>query len=326
MLSVSDSRRSRTGRSGSRGLCQGNSTFRSLSALTALCCMMAVAALPAFASDRSSLVVDGVSLGPSDASRMSTARADANRLLSLAWHPSGARRLSTWIHLKGFELSEPGASIGDPDQSDVPRFYLARSTSQGLSWLNAPTPDGGTLEGSGGTDRANLEWSYSFPFTPVLPQSDLQYTKRILPDGDVELRIDAQVAWTPQKSRFSIVPSGATVVQAVYSTNNGSTQAAIKRSEASTTDATTIATIRRQINALPVAYPGPMSCPFEDPGSITVRFLHSAHAQAFATVHFDSKGCGGVQVSSTRRRITCSESVTTVMVMAQYQASCSSSV
>jgi hypothetical protein len=216
--------------------------------------------------------------------------------MSLAWFPADARRLSTWIHLKGFELSEPAATIGDPDQIDIARYYLAGPKSQGVSWLNARIPAGGSLDGEGGTDRANLEWSYAFPSTAILQQSDLQYTKRILPDGDVELRIDAQVAWTPQKSPFSIIASGATLVQAVYS-GSIQTNSVSKPLTASTRSVATIAALRRQINALPVAYPGIMSCPYENPGSVTVRFFRSPHVRAFATVFFASSSCGRVQVS-----------------------------
>jgi hypothetical protein len=258
---------------------------------------MATMAAPAFASGQSIRVVDGVNLGPSDASRISTARADANRLLSLAWYPAGAQRLSTWIHLKGFNLSKPGASIGDPDQIDIARFYLAGPKSQGVSWLNARKPVGGTVEGYEGTDRANLEWSYFFPSTPILEQSELQYTKRILPDGNVEFRIDAQVAWSPQKSRFSIIPSGATLVEAVYSPGSEQARPVPRRLSARTTSALTIATIRREINALPVAYPGVVSCPFQGTGSVTVRFFKTPHARAFATVFFASNSCGEVRVS-----------------------------
>jgi hypothetical protein len=216
--------------------------------------------------------------------------------MSLAWFPAGARRLSTWIHLKGFELSGPGASIGDPDQIDIARFYLAGPKSQGVSWLNARTPVGGRADGYGGPNRANLEWSYAFSSTEILPQSDLQYLKRILPDGNVEFRIDAQVAWTPEKSRFSIIPSGATSVEVVYSGSNQPNFVS-KRLTASTTSIATIATIRGQIDALPVAYPGIVSCPEEAPGSMTVRFFHSARDRAFATVYFASRSCGEVRVS-----------------------------
>jgi hypothetical protein len=225
------------------------------------------------------------------------ARAEAKRLISLAWYPAGARRLSTWIRLKGYELSGPGGSIGDPDQEDITRFYLAGPKSQGVSWLNARTPDGGTLDGEGGADRANLEWSYSFRSTSILGQSDLQYSKRILPDGDVEFRIDAQVAWTPMKSLFSLIPAGATLVDAIYTPGDYPMTPASKRLTASTTSVQTISTIRRQINALPVAYPGIESCPFEGTASITVRFYDSAHERPSQTVYFASSSCGRIEVS-----------------------------
>lgn len=277
--------------------CHRSSTAQSLSALTILCCLFAAGAVPAFASGGSSFVVHTNYLGPSDASRISSARANANRLLSLAWFPAGAQRLTTWIHLKGFELSIPGASIGDPDQVDIARFYLAGPKSQGVSWLNTRTPVGGSLDGRGGTNRANLEWSYYFASPATFPYSDLQYTKRILPDGNVELRIDAQVEWTPQKSRFSIIPSGATLVEAVYLPGNGTTHSESKRLSASTTNVEAIAAIRRQIDALPVAYPGISSCPYVKPGTITVHFFRSAHTREFASVFFDRESCDDVWVS-----------------------------
>jgi hypothetical protein len=258
---------------------------------------MAILTTPALASGGPDRVVDGINLGPSDVSRMALARSDANRLLSLAWHPSGARQLTTWVRVKGFELSSPGASIGSPDQIDIARFYLAGRKSQGVSWLNTRVPAGGSLDGEGGTDRANLEWSYAFPSTHLLPQSDLQYTKRILPDGNVELRVDGQVAWWPQKSPFSIIPSGATMVEAVYSPDGNTTPPATERLMARTTSVATISLIRSQINALPAAYPRIMSCPYESPGSITVRFFQSAHPRAFASVYFPSRSCGRIQVS-----------------------------
>ena len=226
---------------------------------------------------------------------MALARTDANRLLSLAWFPAGARRLSTWIRLKGFELSKPGASIGSPDQIDIARFYLAGPKSQGVSWLNARTPSGGRSEGNGGTDRANLEWSYAFPSTPTLPYSDLEYSKRILPDGKVEFRVDAQVQWTPQKSRFSIIPDGAIIVQAVY-TGRSASGVVNKRLTASTTNVSAMATIRDQINALPVEYPGIISCPFVNSGTVTVRFFRALLSRSFATVYFSSTNCGRAQV------------------------------
>jgi hypothetical protein len=267
-----------------------------MSVIATTCFLLAATSVSAFASGGSSFVVHTNYLGPSDASRTALARADANRLLSLAWYPAGARRLTTWIRLKGFSLSRPDGSIGDPDQVDIARFYLAGPKSQGVSWLNARPPDGGTRNGYGGRDRADLEWSYSFPFTPLLPQSDLQYSKRILPDGSVEFRIDAQVAWTPQKSRFSIIPSGATKVEAVY-TGNSQPSSLTKRVTASTTSSAIIATVRRQINGLGVAYPGIVSCPLGKPGSITVRFFRSTRARAFATVLFVGNSCGRVEIS-----------------------------
>jgi hypothetical protein len=273
------------------------SIARRTSLLLSLCCVILAIGVPASASGRSSFVVHTNYLGPSDASRIRLARAEANRLLSIAWYPKGARELSTWIHLKGFELSEPAATIGDPDQIDKSRFFLAGPKDEGTSWLNARVPPGGSLDGRGGTDRANLEWSYSFTSTAILGQSDLQYTKRILPDGDVEFRIDAQVAWTPQKSRFSIITGEVSKVAAVYDPGAVAPKSMAKMVAVSTRNGTTIATMLRLINALPVAYPGFISCPYEAQGTVTVSFFRSTQKRAFAKAYFGSIVCGVVRIS-----------------------------
>jgi hypothetical protein len=257
-----------------------------------------------FASGLASKSTLAVTLGPSNSSRTASARADANRLLSLAWHPSGSRVLTTWVHTKGYELSAPMASLGDPDTIDIAHFYLAGPKSQGVSWLNARKPAGSTLSGEGGPDRAHLEWSYSFAFTPLLPDSDLQYSKLILPNGETEFRIDAQVSWTPQKSPFSIIPGGSASLNATFLPGYG--QPASGKRMVSTKNLSVIATIRTQINGLPVAYPGPLSCPSELPGSVIVQFFHSHELQAFAVVHFNSSACGFSRVtlySATHTRI-----------------------
>jgi hypothetical protein len=186
-------------------------------------------------------------------------------------------------------------TLGSPDVVDIAHYFVAGRKYEGLSWLDGHVPKGSTLNGRGGTDRAHLEWSYYFPTTSFLAYADLQYVKLILPNGEVELRIDAQIQWTPQKSIYSIIGAGANRVTVAY-VRAGSEPQPTNRSVV-TTDLTTISTIRNQLNELPVAYPGITSCPLETLGIITIKFYRAGQFNPFVIVSNEAGGCGAIRIS-----------------------------
>lgn len=220
---------------------------------------------------------------------------EAKKLLGLAWFPPGSRTSTSWVDVNGHRYTEGVPTLGSPDVVDIAHYYVAGRTYQGLSWLSGHAPTGSTLDGRGGTDRAHLEWSYSFPAKSFLSFSDLQYTKLILPDGEVKLRIDAQIQWTPQKSAYSIVGRGASKLTVVFTPGGGERPSS--KVTIVTTDAITIATIRDDVNKLLVAYPGAMHCPFESGSNMRIQFYRAGRTNPFVVVSAGAGGCGNVRVS-----------------------------
>lgn len=250
---------------------------------------------PASGALHSKSMAYGVNLGPSNPFRIAVARSRARELLALAWFPTGSREFGSWVRLNGHEYTEGVDRLGSPDVVDIARYYLSGPMNQGLSWLNGHVPKGARLNGRGGTNRGHLQWSYSFPAVLFLSYSDLQYTKLILPNGAVELRIDAQIQWTPQKSVYSIVGVGADKLTAAFMP--GESQLLSSKTSIVTNDTATISTFRNEVNALPVAYPGVMSCPFESAGSVTLEFYRAGETFPFAAVSTGAGGCGNIRVS-----------------------------
>jgi hypothetical protein len=275
--------------------CQRSRPLTVFTAVASLSVSFMVGVSPASASLHSRTIVDGYNLGLSNRSRVAVATREAGKLLGLAWFPPGSRKSTSWVYVNGHQYTEGVPTIGGPDVVDIAHYYVAGEKYQGLSWLDGHVPNGSTLDGRGGTNRGHLEWSYSFPTTSFMPYPDLQYTKLILPNGKVELRIDAQIQWTPQKSVYSIIGAGANRVTVAY-VRVGSEPQPINRSVV-TTDATTISTIRNQLNALPVAYPGIDNCPLETLGNITVKFYRAGQSNPFAVVSNDAGGCGEILIS-----------------------------
>ena len=275
-------------------ICRRIGSTAVVAAVASLTVSLIAGVIPASASPHPRTTVDGYNLGLSNKSRVAVATSEAGKLLGLAWFPPGSREATSWVRVNGHRYTENVPTIGGPDVVDVARYYVAGRKYQGLSWLNGHVPNGSTLNGRGGTDRAHLEWSYSFPVVSFL-SSDLQYTKLILPNGEVELRIDAQIQWTPQKSVYSIVGVGAKTLTAVFTP--GGSQLPSSKQSVVTHDATTISTIRNEVDALPVAYPGLMSCPFEPVGSVIIKFYRAGQTNPFAVVAAGAGGCGIIRVS-----------------------------
>jgi hypothetical protein len=274
--------------------CRRSKALAVAAAVTSLTISFMVGVSPASASPHPRTTVDGYSLGPSNTSRVAVATSEADKLLGLAWFPPGSRTSASWIYVNGHQYTEGVPTIGSPDVVDIAHYYVAGGKYQGLSWLDGHVPKGSRLDGRGGTDRAHLEWSYSFPTTSFISFADLQYTKLILPNGKVELRIDAQIQWTPQKSAYSLIGVGANKLTAIVTT--GALQRPTSTKSIVTKNAATIASIRDDVNALPVAYPGVMHCPVESGGSMVLKFYRAHGTDPFAVASAGAGGCGDVFV------------------------------
>lgn len=246
-----------------------------------------------------SMPVSAASLGPTNQQRQVLARTEAHHLVTLATLPAGSTRLASWTPALGPGLRGPAASPSAPDQVDLTHFYLAPGGVTTLSWLEGRWPRGGTLSGTGtgtgpGTPTVHSETFY-YPSSSVLSQPQLEYTMLVTFQGQFELRVDAIVVWTPQKSRFSIVPGGAT--SAVITVDRGPDVKTNRVTTVTLTRSSMIDAMISKVNNLPVALPGISNCPLDLGASMTISFWRVGGTKPYAVVTADPSGCGSVNIS-----------------------------
>jgi len=234
-------------------------------------------------------------LGSSNAQRRALALKDAHHLLSLATLPSGSTRLLTWNRANGAALLSTSPVSGDPDQVDVTEYFLAPAGDAARQWLDARVPRGGTFSGSGsssgpGTDDVTY-LSFSFPTAASFLKDELQYSMLITAKGDLGLRVDADVTWTPRKSKYSIVAPGATKVVVIADRGLN-----VHHDTVSSTDRATINAFVTRVDELPASTPGVFHCPVDFGATLTVRFFRTGDHHPYAAVNAQSGGCGDVTV------------------------------
>ncbi|HSN02560.1 MAG TPA: hypothetical protein VLS91_03655 [Acidimicrobiales bacterium] len=238
-------------------------------------------------------------LGPTNAQRRALATFEARHLFTLVTLPSGSREVARSNPAIDRTLLSMGARSADPDQVDLTRFYLVTRGPWALNWLESHVPVGGTRSGwgtgSGPGQPTSHTLTFSFVGPPVLSSVQLQYSMVISPSGELGLRVDANVLWTPRKSPFSLIASGATKVVVTmdrgFNVRNGRVTTVTIDSRA------TIASIRTTLNGLPVATPGVASCPIDVGALMTLTFWRAGSTSPFAKVAADPGGCGAVTVS-----------------------------
>jgi len=238
------------------------------------------------------------SLGSSNVQRRALALQEAHHLLTLATLPQGSVRIEKWNRTDGAALSSTSPVSGDPDQVDLTEYFLAPGGSTTRQWLDARVPVGGSVSGTGassgpGTDDVTYK-SFSFHATSSFLSPELQYSMLITPKGDLGLRVDADVTWTPRKSKYSVIAQGATKVVAIV--NRGLNVKSGKISTVTTTDRATITDLIAQINKLPAKIPGVEMCPMDVLASLTLQFFDSGAQHPYAVVVADPSGCGNVAI------------------------------
>jgi len=238
------------------------------------------------------------SRGPTNKERIRLAQREATHLLAVAAVPPGARVLSTWLRIRGHELSAPMSSYGSPDVVDETHYFVQSASTASTTWIDTYVPTGATRSGTGSGNTGIRSWTFDFAGTGVLSTQVLEYTSQSLPDGRLEWRIDAQVVWTPQKSQFAFIGLGTVRVRAQLTGPLGTAY----RSTASvtTSDVSVIAKIRSLVNQLPVANPGAMSCPMDNGELLTLTFYRAKQSAPFARVAAHRTGCGTVDVEQLK--------------------------
>ena len=241
-------------------------------------------------------------LGPTNAQRHEVAVLEARHLLADMTLPSGSRGVARTNPAIDHSLRSMGAMSDDPDQVDVTRFYLVANGAWGLSWLEGHVPTGGTVTGWGTGSAPGQPTSHTLTFSfatpPTLAQAQLVYSMVIGPSGELGVRVDANVLWTPRKSPYSLVASGA--VKVVVTVDRGLNVTRDRRTTVTVTSPATIDVIRSTINGAPVATPGVSSCPLDVGATMTLSFWRASASRPFATVVADPGGCGSVTVTQWR--------------------------
>lgn len=238
------------------------------------------------------------SLGPTNAQRAATAKANARSLLALAPVPQGSTAIATWIAADGQELSSPMSLPAGRDQVDFTKFYLVPNAARSLAWFRDVKIDGhahsswGTSGGPGSGNESEV--AFSFAATSLLQQRMLEYSLLPVPHNQLEVRIDALVSYAARKSIYSIVAGGAVKVGVVV--NRGSNAKHGRVSKYATTSTTTINELITKVNDLPPAISGVFSCPADFGASITLRFFRAGATTPYAVVVADPGGCGTVTI------------------------------
>jgi hypothetical protein len=262
-------------------------------ALPAMSAALIVGALGATAS-----VSSATSLGPSNAQRAATAKVSARSLLALAPVPQGSKPIATWIAADGQELSGPMSLPAGRDQVDFSKFYLVPDATQSLTWFHDVKIDGhahsswGTSGGPGSGNESEV--AFSFSATSLLQQRMLEYSLLPVPHNQLEVRIDALVAYAARKSIYSIIAGGGVKVAIVV--NRGSNAKHNRVSKYATTNTKTISELITRVNDLPPAMSGVFSCPADFGASITLRFYRAGATTPYAVVVADPGGCGSVTI------------------------------
>ena len=182
---------------------------------------------------------------------------------------------------------------------DLAHYYLAPGGATTLHWMETRVPAGATVSGTGtgtgpGTPTVYSK-TFTFPGSTVLQQPELEYSMLVTFKGQFELRVDAIVQWTPRKSRFSIVPPGAT--RAVVRVDRGPNAKTGRVTVVTVTRRSTIDAVIARINGLAVANPGVEYCPLDIGSSMRISFYRANASDPYAVVTAHPTGCGLVTIS-----------------------------
>jgi hypothetical protein len=263
---------------------------------------VALAALAASLVTLPSAHASALSRGPSNAERRALATSLAHRLFNVARLPAGARRLAHWDSTNGRALLSMGAVPGDPNQVHQTRFYLAPHGQAALAWVEGLSLRGGRRTsygtGSGPGQPTTHFVAFTFTSSAVLSGPQLEYSMLITPSGELGLRVDAVVVWTPQKPLSAFIAANASRVDVVV--NRGYNVKQHRVSVYHVTSGSLIGAFTAHVNALGVATPGVFSCPVDVGATMTLSFFRQATTSPFATVVVDPGGCGSVTITQSR--------------------------
>lgn len=235
--------------------------------------------------------------------RRQLARREARRLFATVRLPAGAVASSRLPAGANRVLAQPGSRPGTPDLVDLHRYFIVPGQpSAVLAYLEDHPPRGAKEDGTGsyGVKGVTIETGVGFAVTHVpraLETADLEAEVVALPKDRTALRVDSQVTWLPLKDADDYVPADVTSVTAIAAdaADLGFGPGTPIVPPITVDRRTVVERLRSDVDHLPVASPGIMSCPAEFGPPLWLRFL--AHGHEVALVSVDATGCGSVEVA-----------------------------
>lgn len=240
------------------------------------------------------------------------AKAEAAAILAAFIPPPGAQRLAAPPGGVGGKLDNPIFMSGDPDTVYSASIWKAPGMSplQVLTWEKAHLPGRFRLTLTGGEAAPALAPIPGTPTRPGDPYHDASYefdlqgagippaAEMIVqavssPAGQTYVRVDAQVAWQPQRPASERVPAGVTAITITAQPDMNKPHD--RPAPVTLTDPAKVGKIVTLVDSLPLN-PGGGHCSLNETGKeITLSFLGHANGPVLATASELIPNCGGVQ-------------------------------
>ena len=192
----------------------------------------------------------------------------------------------------------PGTSAAVDTKVDVVRWYTVPGTrDESFDWLRAQHPGGFSLaesqtsSGPGPADSNPRFLTLDASTTSRQPLGDTEVT--VLKDGGhADLRVSAEVIWTPAKPTIELVP-GSVTTGALHYHRERTAAGLPELDQQITLTAAQLGRLRRLLNPMPPVAPGESSCP-EAPDEATLFLRYGGHLVVFAA---ELGGCGFITIS-----------------------------
>jgi hypothetical protein len=218
--------------------------------------------------------------------------AEAAAILRAFVVPPGGQRLPKAPDV----LKVPSSTLVSTALVDDVSFWRAPGLPQAvLAWEQAHLPRRFTPEDAG---FGPPSWDRTFSLSPVpgvLNARDLVVEVAAAGNGQIAIRVDAQVSWQPPRPAAERVPSAARVVT-ITQLPSLDPQASRPPAPVTITDWVVVRRLAALVDSLQLSTIGPAPCPMPPGGEVQLMFLARAGGPPLAVAQGPA-ACGTVQFS-----------------------------
>jgi hypothetical protein len=217
---------------------------------------------------------------------------DAAQILAAFVPPPAATRLAA----APTGLTQPVQTPGTPDLVDKTAWWRVPGNADGvLGWETRHLPHrfaetGGAVGDPPVGGQPMYASMFSLPPVPAVLNSrqlvvEVQYDGR----GHTNIRVDAQVTWTPARSAADRVSASASVLTIAHVMDMNLNNPAPK--SVTLTDPARVRQIAALINALPLAQPGTFHCPMDAGAMLLLTFRARPGGPVLAVADLATESC-----------------------------------